>query len=280
MKLKVEVLWIIFFLTILAPVTSILGDLFGLSFSQTGSFNSSILFIPVVFLFLHSIWTLSFFRGIIFILIACITGYIFEFNGLKYGTVFGGNYIYSLEGIKISTVPLNIILYWGVFIYAGYCITNSFLYWLNKEKPSKNNKAIFLLPLLILIDGLIVVAIDLFMDPLQVRLGSWTWPDGGPYFGIPVRNFIAWASVAFITTGLFRMYEYFKPTVADKNLKPVLIMPVLGYGFLYLYFFVLAIKINMAGLALIGSLTMLPVVLFNLFFFIKSLKGGKDILAW
>lgn len=277
MKLKAKILWIIFFFIILASVASIIGDLLGPSLFKISFFNSLILFVPVVLLFLHSIWTLSFFRGITFILIACLTGFIFEFIGLRYGTVFGGNYIYSPEAIKIFTVPLNVILYWGVFIYTGYCVANSFLYWSNKDKPYKSKNAIFLLPLLILFDSLIVVAIDLFMDPLQVRAGSWTWLDGGPYFGIPIGNFIGWALVTIITTGLFRLYEYSKPTVVDESLKSVFIIPVLGYGLLYLNFFSSAIRINMTNLAFIGSLTMLPVVLFNLFLFTKSIKSKKDV---
>lgn len=279
MKLKAKILWIIFFLTLLASVVNIVGDLFGLSFLQIGFFNSLILFIPVVLLLFHSIWTLSFFRGIMFILIACFVGFFFEFIGLKYGTVFGGNYQYSPEGIKIFTVPLNVILYWGVFIYTGYCITNSFLYWLDKEKPPKNNKIGFLLPLLILFDSLIVVAIDLFMDPLQARAGSWTWLGGGPYFGIPLGNFIGWVLVTIITTGLFRMYEYFKPIVVDESLKCVFIIPVLGYGLLYLNFVASAIEIKMISLVFIGSATMLPIVLFNLFLFMKFIKSKKAVLA-
>jgi uncharacterized membrane protein len=262
------------FLTILITVSNIICDLRGLSFFQISLSSSLILFIPLLFLILHSIWTLSFFRGILFILTACFTGFIFEFIGLKYNTIFGGNYLYFPEGIKIFTVPLNIILCWGVFIYIGYCITNSFLYWLNKEKPSENNKVVLKIPLLILFDSLIVVAIDLFMDPLQVKAGSWVWQGGGHYFGIPIGNFIGWMIVTAITTGSFRIYEYFKPIDNDIKEKSIFLIPVVGYGILYLYFFVSALKMNMTNLAFIGSLTMLPIIVFNLFLFTKFIKSN------
>jgi len=270
MQLKVKILWTLFFVTILASIVNIIGDSFGLSFLQVGFFNSLILYIPVILLLLHSIWTLSFFRGILFILLACLTGFIFEYIGLKYGVVFGGDYIYSPVGIKIFTVPLNVILYWGVFIYTGYCITNSFLIWQGKNKPSKNKKTGLLLPLFILFDSLVVVAIDLFMDPLQVKQGSWTWLNGGPYFGIPVGNFIGWILVVIIATGLFRLFEYFSPKEITKGLKNTFLIPVLGYGLLYLNFLISAIKIEMIGLVLIGSFTMFPIVLLNLFLFSRS----------
>lgn len=271
MQLKVKILWILFFITLVSLVVNIIGDLFGLSFLQASFFNSLMLYVPIILLSLHSIWTLSFLRGLLFILIACVTGFVFEFVGLKYGVIFGGNYVYSLEGIKVFTVPLNVILYWGVFIYISYCITNSFLYWLNKQKPSKNKKISFLLPLLIFFDSLFVVTIDLFMDPLRVKEGSWVWLNGGPYFGIPIGNFVGWALVTVIATGLFRIYEYFKPVVIDKKLKSVFIIPVLGYGMIYLNLLSSAIKINLMSLVLIGSLTMLPLVVFNLFLFKHSL---------
>jgi uncharacterized membrane protein len=270
MQIKVKTLWIIFFLILLTSVINILGELFNLSFLQNHFLDFLMLYLPALLLLLHSIWTLSFFRGVLFILIAFLTGFIFEFIGLKYGVVFGGNYVYAPGGIKVFAVPLNVILYWAVFIYTGYCITNSFLYWLNKEKPARNNKNNLLLPFLILSDGLIVVVIDLFMDPLQVKAGSWTWPGGGHYFNIPIGNFIGWILVTIISTGLFRIFEYFNPKEIIKGLKNTFLIPVLGYGMLYISFLTSAIKIGMISLALIGSFTMFSIVLLNLFFLIKS----------
>lgn len=167
------------------------------------------------------------------------------------------------------TVPLEVILYWYVFIYVGYCITNSFLFWQGKNKPSRNRKSGFLLLLLVLFDSLIVVAIDLFMDPIKVKQGSWTWLDDGPYFGIPIGNFIGWILVVIIATGLFRVFEYFKPRQITNELKNTFMIPVLGYGLLYLSFLISAIKFEMMGLILIGSVAMLPLVLANLILFQK-----------
>lgn len=274
---KTKILWNLFFLVLLITAIDILSDFFRAAILQKSLLESLLLSLPVLLLFFHAAWTLSFFRGILFILLAFLTGFIFEFIGLKYGVVFGGNYVYALEGLKIFTVPLNVPLYWAVFIYTGFCITNSFLYWLNKDKPTKNKKDGLLLPLLILFDGLIVVAIDLFMDPLQVKAGSWTWLEGGPYFGIPIGNFIGWFLVTIIVTGLFRVGEYFKPLAVKKELKSVFIIPVLGYGLLYLSFLASAIKIKMLNLALIGSLTMLPVVTSNFFLLTKSIRKNKNI---
>ena len=105
------------------------------------------------------------------------------------------------------------------------------------------------------------------MDPIQVAAGSWTWPGGGSYFGIPIGNFVGWILVTIIATGSFRIYEYFKPAVIVQEIKSIYIIPVLGYGLIYLSFLSSAISFNMMSLALVGSLTMLPIVMGNLFLF-------------
>jgi putative membrane protein len=30
------------------------------------------------------------------------------------------------------------------------------------------------------------------MDPSKAKAGTWTWENGGPYFGVPFQNFIGW----------------------------------------------------------------------------------------
>jgi len=278
MQFRKKILWSLFFLILLVAAVEIFvsKDLFESISLSTSPIKSLKLYLPVIFLFFHAIWTLSFFRGLMLIFLAFFTGFIFEFFGLKYGTFFGGEYVYALSGVKIFTVPFKVILYWAVFIYTGYCITNSFLYWLKKDKPVKGKKDVFLLPFLILADGLIVLAIDLFMDPLQVKVGSWRWPNSGLYFGVPIGNFIGWFLVTIITTGSFRLYEYFKPLAFKKELKSVFIQIVLGYGLLYFSFFISAIRFKMTNLALVGSLTMLPIVIVNLFLLIKSIHSKKQ----
>jgi len=263
MQIKVKMLWGLFFLNLGAALFSLL--------SGGHEPVPLALYLPIFLLFFHSIWTLSFFRGIAFVLITFFMGFVSEFIGLKYGWFFGGNYAYLSGWTKIfHGVPLVVILYWGVFIYVGYCITNSFLYWLDKSKPSRDKKDGFLLLPLIFLDGLIVTAIDLFMDPLQVRLGGWVWLDGGSYFGVPVGNFIGWFVVVIISTGVFRVYEYIRPGKLNEGLKTTLVIPVLGYGVLYFTFLISAINLKMMSLALVGSLVMLPIMIVNLGFLIKS----------
>lgn len=40
--------------------------------------------------------------------------------------------------------------------------------------------------------ALLLVAADLVLDPGAALLGFWVWSDPGPYYGIPLSNFVGW----------------------------------------------------------------------------------------
>jgi putative membrane protein len=122
-------------------------------------------------------------------------------------------------------------------------------------------------------DGLVVVAIDLLMEPLHVMARNWTWLDGGPYYGIPVGNFVGWFVVTVISTGIFRAFEYFsppKPTGIDKS---VLLIPVVGYGMLCLAFVFLALMVQLPELAITGFFAIFPIVIANLVLFSRGKRA-------
>jgi putative membrane protein len=270
---KVEwVLWKVFYALIFIIGIKIVGDLSGLELEESNKWFRIIMYsLPGIVLVLHSILTLSAPRALLFVLLASGTGAVMEYIGLRDGVFFGGHYIYRSQA-TFYTVPYDVILYWSVFIYTGYSITNSFFYWLKKKRPTVKAGNIPLLLLTILLDGLIVVALDLFMDPIAVRSGDWTWLEGGPYFGIPIGNFIGWFFVVVFAMGIFRTVEYLFPRKETKLNKSIFLLPTLGYGLLAFSFVMKAIKYNMTDLALVGSLLMFPTVLLNLFFYFKYKK--------
>ncbi|MBG6216332.1 putative membrane protein [Arthrobacter sp. CAN_A6] len=44
----------------------------------------------------------------------------------------------------------------------------------------------------IIASALLLVAVDGVLDPGAVSLGFWVWPDGGPYYGVPLSNYGGW----------------------------------------------------------------------------------------
>lgn len=62
----------------------------------------------------------------------------------------------------------------------------------------------------VLAAALLVTLIDGVLDPGAVSLGFWVWPDGGPYYGVPVSNYLGWllsgalASALLLVTGRWK----------------------------------------------------------------------------
>ncbi len=268
---KEKILWYIISVEFLVILISGLGTLLHWPFVQ--SFIFAVVMpatVPILLLILHACWTLNFRRGLFLLMLAGCTGLFFEVIGLKYGRFFGGPYAYHSTVSLIYGVPFLVVLYWALFVYTGYAITTSFLYWLQKDKPNKYNHQVFLLLALIASDGIIVTAIDLFMDPIQARAGAWTWLQGGAYFGVPLGNFVGWFVVAVIVTGIFRLFEYFRPQQARTISKSVFLIPVVGYIALAFLYALNAIHLGLYRLTAIGLCTMLFIAGLNLFFYSKQ----------
>lgn len=278
-KYKNKIIWFFSFVVIGVGFLKILGDFTGKNLDQSNWFLGLFLISSVTLLLLHSFETLSPLRAAFFIFLASGTGLLAEVLGLKYGVLFGGYYFYRAGQLSILGVPLAAVLYWSIFVYTGYCIVNSFLVWLGKEKPAAKNNNFLLLPLLVFIDAWIVLAIDLFMDPLQVKAGNWLWLDGGTYFNVPIGNFIGWFIVVAIITGIFRLYEYFFPQNFEKQKRSILIIPVLNYAILALSFTIVAQGYGLIFLTFIGLAVMLSAVAVNIVLFSRYLKreGFNDI---
>ena len=265
---KVKILWFLFTLTIIIPIIDFILD----SFNIFIPFIAILKFVlPLAILLGHSFLLFGPSRSAWLLIPPFVIGFIFEIIGVNFGVIFGGNYFYncSLLGPSICGVPPLIPFFWSFFVYTGYLITSSFLVWLKIDKPSVQNKKLGLLFLLIIIDGLIVVAIDLFMDPVMVASNYWTWTSRGFYFGIPLGNFFGWFLIAIIYSGIFRIREYFLPLKKITLAASIWLIPVIGYGGLCLIFLILAVKLQLGVIAIIGLAIMLPIVLLNLFLYLR-----------
>lgn len=107
-----------------------------------------------------------------------------EMFGVATGLLFG-NYSYTeqLGPLVLGLVPLAIPVAWLMMLYPSYAIAGFLL------SPRSNGFSRYLRAALA---ALGMTAWDLSLDPRMVRDGNWVWHDGGPYFGIPLSNFIGW----------------------------------------------------------------------------------------
>ena len=95
-------------------------------------------------------------------------------------------------------MPLQVSLYWANFYYIVHLVSNRFF-----------NKYLYFT------DAILMVGIDLLLDPVMVKLGAWKWIDGGVYFGIPPQNFVGWFMYSLIISVIVR--RIFNIKIYDYN---------------------------------------------------------------
>ncbi len=234
--------------------------------------------LPALTLLLHAFWTLGALRGGVLFTLGALMGWFFEVVGLKYGTFFGGDYVYGMNMISLAGVPVAVIIYWATFVYVGYAITNSFLVWTKQNKPDISRGNISFCLMLVVLDGIIVMALDLFMDPIMVHQGAWTWLQGGSYFGVPLGNFVGWFTITAIVTGIFRMWEYLKPIKHIYIERSVFLIPVISYAGGAVAFLYAAWQLEMGSFIWIGGFLMIALILINLGMYVSSSKK-REVLT-
>ncbi|HEY2003738.1 MAG TPA: carotenoid biosynthesis protein [Candidatus Saccharimonadia bacterium] len=258
MKLGQNAKWM-YVLLIIAAVSGVLDVILrAAGLHSNKDYAASIVLVALACLLaLHSKWQLGSRRAVSFFMLAALTGLFFEIWGLKSGTFFGGHYTYNGGQPKLWGVPYIIPIYWAIFIYTAYSITNGFRRWLDPQGPSEKSSSWTALLALIALDGVLTVAIDLIMDPVKIREGSWTWLDHGAYFGVPLGNFMGWFIVTVVVTGIFRLYEYCRPGkyYAEAYL---LLIPAIGYGLIGLGF---GVSAALYGMEVVAGLSALPILI-------------------
>lgn len=267
---------IIFF--ILFIISVIFSLVFKGNSSLLGVIGSLWMYIAFAFVILHSSVSLGNKKTIIFLSITLLFGLVSELLGTAYGWVYG-SYYYPGNQFFFGLVPLQTPISWAIIIYMSYSITNMFLKGFGCDKTNRNIPIISLVGLLLIlsaVDGLIAMNLDMIMDPLAVapEIAGWVWIGGGPYFGVPISNFIGWFFVTFITTLIFRFYEsYSTSPKLDRSFS--LYIPIL-YATYFLIHAVQSIQINHIEFVLIGVATMGPFLLLVLLMtFIINLKEKK-----
>ena len=265
---------------VLALITSLSGLLSLLTSIWILGVVGSLTFYSIfAFVLLHSSKVLGNKKTMIFFIMAILIGLFVETEGVISGVIFGGHYYYTIPTFFFGLVPLLIPFQWAIIIYICYSITNLLLFSFGGEKPKKTDDLwyfIGLTTLLSVIGGLIAVNLDMILDPVSVapQVANWIWIGGGPYFGIPIGNFIGWLLVAGSVVFIFRCYE---AIVSKSDIHPeVDIFTYLSIIILYMiYFFTYAayaLKLGKIEYILIGATTMWPFILIGMLALILNMK--------
>ena len=111
-------------------------------------------------------------------------------TGFPYGTFFYGD---ALGPKLFGLVPYILPISWAPLVLGAVAAT--------APKPGYQRGAARAIGW-ILRSALLLALIDGVLDPGAASLSFWTWPEGGPYYGIPVSNYLGWILSGAVATAL------------------------------------------------------------------------------
>lgn len=112
-----------------------------------------------------------------------LVGFTGEYLGLRYGFPFGRYEYLKFSRASILGVPIPIIFAWGIYLYTSYLAS---MYLCSGRRCR------------VLATGIMMVALDLSIDPVMVSRGFWRWLQPGPWFDVPLENFLGWFTVSLV----------------------------------------------------------------------------------
>jgi len=162
-------------------------------------------------------------------------------------------------------VPYLIPLAWFMMIYPSYVIANLVL----EGHATGTRAGVWRLVRLAAVSAAVMTAWDLVVDPILSgpSARAWIWENGGPYFGIPIQNFLGWLLTTFTVYLAYRAVEQRMGAGATRGValappRPVVsplgsgvaALPVAAYGLMLVSD--LLSGVEPAGVAIVGPLVM------------------------
>ncbi|WP_248896208.1 bisanhydrobacterioruberin hydratase [Haloplanus halobius] len=127
-------------------------------------------------------------RAAIGVALLAAYAYAIEFVGLRTGLPYG-EFHYAIDlGPTLAGVPVGLPVFFLPLVCNAYLLC---LLLLGDRAQAPQVR----LPTVIAA----VVGMDVVLDPGAVALGFWTYPAGGPVYGVPLSNFAGWILSATVT---------------------------------------------------------------------------------
>lgn len=148
-----------------------------------------ILLMFIVLVFTHNLFNL---KWMLFIAIITLTGFFGEWVGVHQHWLFGNYHYGKTLGTKLDGIPLIISLNWFLLIYAAG---------ITMEKARVRSK-----PLRIVLGAILLVLLDLLIEPIAIRLDYWHWANNV----IPIRNYFGWFLMSALLLFVFGKFRFKK----------------------------------------------------------------------
>jgi uncharacterized membrane protein len=128
-------------------------------------------------------------------------------------------------GPKLFAVPIQLGLAYLGMAYLSWTLARVILG--NMRGPIAGLRVVTL-PL---VAAFIMVAWDFSQDPVwSTVMHLWIWRQGGPYFGVPVSNFLGWYLTVYVFYQLFALYLQGRSTISDPLPSSYWNMAILFYA--------------------------------------------------
>jgi uncharacterized membrane protein len=190
----------------MAACLSCLPFLSGLArppWSSANLYLQSAVFLTAATFFCHAWMSTSFRDASLLLATSSLVGCALEFAGIRCAFFCGSRYQYD-AGIALQIlggVPVCVLLMWFVIAYTAIVFLRPFAIRVGESLSWKR------LAVKASLCALYMVAVDVFLDPLAVTYGLWRWENPGPYFTVPLRNFVAWFIVGMCMCGVYLALE-------------------------------------------------------------------------
>ncbi|MBV8706172.1 MAG: carotenoid biosynthesis protein [Acidobacteriaceae bacterium] len=156
---------------------------------------------PALFAFPHGAARYGQRSIIAFFTITLLVGGTMENIGIRTGFPFGRYYFTDVMGPKLFGVPVLLSL---AYVGMGYLSWTLASLLIGRTENPLTGFRVTALPLLA---SCLMVAWDFAMDPVwSTIVHAWIWTEGGPYFGVPLSNFLGWCLTVYLIYQSFALY--------------------------------------------------------------------------
>ncbi len=243
------------------------ADFFAFAINKTGGTG---MVLGALAMLAYGFWQLGWKRTMLFFVCAIGISAAAELTGTATGWPFGGYEYQELLGYKLlGRVPYSIPLSWFYMGFASFLLADTIV-----AARGLRNRTL----LAILFGSYLLTAWDLVLDPSMAApslqyVHFWVWHETGPYYGMPLRNFLGWyvTGLLFIAAGRF---AWGTADAAQPRLQGrMLAIPFAVYAINVVWSMILAISAGMWPTAILGfALALVPAALV----FVPSLGRSRD----
>ncbi|MGB0910254.1 MAG: carotenoid biosynthesis protein [Nitrospirales bacterium] len=206
--------------------------------------------------------------------ITWVTAFLSEFFSTRIGFPFGEYYYTGStvgEELYISNIPFMDSLSFTFLLHASYCMALVFVLSRCQVGSSsgwdlnRNDRTSW--PV-ILLTTLFMTFIDIVIDPVALRGERWFlgliygYPHPGVYFGIPLANFLGWATVGITSIGIYCALDRFQWgafPLPQKIVSRNLLLGVALYYLVLLFNLAVTFWIGEYLLGMVGCMIYLPI---------------------